>query len=148
MGQNNFGKSVPSRLWAGVQTARSGSQHNRLQQHAVVQQRALTHHAVYGEHQAHRGIKKLVIALVLRMHGVFVAFHNAQQTIQAPAVFTPAVNKRAHPLCGVVVIGLSVLLSQTGVGAQRIMRGAHFIHQTSARLTLQHIHLPRLGVGA
>ena len=82
------------------------------------------------------------------MHFVFVAFGDAKQAVQAPAVFTAAVNERRYPLVRVVIVGLFVFGSQLWVGANGIARSAHFFYQRVTAGALQHINAPRLGIGA
>ena len=131
-----------------MQTAPPGCHHDVLQEHAVIEQGAAAHDLVDGEHQAHRRVKKAKVALVLGVHFVFFTFDNAQQTIQAPAVFAPPINIGADPFFRVVVVGFLVVGGFFRVVAQVVVRSAHFLHQAVAVGTLQDIHLPRLGVGA
>ena len=123
------------------------SHHDVLQKHAVVHQRATAQDAIHGEHQTNGCIKKLVVALVLGVHLVLVAFGNTEQPIQAPAVFTPAVYVGRHPLFRVVVVFFPVLCGQCRVSAQGIVRRTNFCHQRIAAATLQDVGSPGLGVG-
>ena len=148
MRQNNAGKPVPRSLRAGVQTHASGGQHQCLQKHTVIHQRAATHHFVQREHQADWRIKKPVIALVLRVHFVFVTFGDAEQAIKAPAVFAASVDERTDPLFRVIVVGLAVIGRYLRVRSDIVVRDTDFFYQCVPAVALQHIDLPRLCVGA
>ena len=148
MRQDDLGKRVPGGLRAGVQAPAARGNHQRLQKHAVVDQRAPAQDAVDGEHQAHRRVKKTVIALVLRVHFVFVALANAQEPVQAPTVFPTPVDIRAGPFGRVIVVFLGKGFRKLRVGPHGVVRGADLAHQAVTGRALQHVNLPRLGVGA
>ena len=82
------------------------------------------------------------------MHFVFVALADTQQAVQAPAVFTATFNVGGDPFLGVVGVGFLVVGSQARVGTHSVMGSANFAHQFIARLPLQYIDLPGLGVYA
>ncbi len=124
------------------------SDHDVLQEHAVVDQRASSHDLVHGEHQPHGRIEEAVVALVLGVHLVLVALGDAEQAIQAPAVFAPAVYVGRYPFLGVVVVFLPVLRGQRRIGAQGVVGADDLVHQGVTAGALQHIGFPGLGVGA
>jgi len=98
--QDDAVKTIPRGLWASVQATRTRSHHDVLHEHAVIQQRAAAHDGVNGEHQTHRRIKELEVTLLLFVHAVFVTLADAQQTVEAPAVFTATVDEGADPFSG------------------------------------------------
>jgi len=135
--EDDCGKAIPGSLRAGVQSPPPGGDHDVLQKRAVIQQGAPAHDPVQGEHQPHGRVKKSVVALVLLMHAVLVSARDAQQTIQAPAVFPAPVDIRADPLGRVVVIFLGVLARQRWIGTHRVVGGADLVRQgLSAAQTL------------
>ena len=85
---------------------------------------------------------------MLGVHFVFIALGDAEQAVQAPAVFTAAVNEGGDPFFGVVVIGFFVLGGQLRIGANGITCCTNFFYQFVAATALQHINLPGLCVGA
>ena len=146
--QDNFCKPVPGGLRTGVQTVATRGHHQRLHEHPVVHQRATAHDAVHREHQAHGRIEKTKVALLLGVHGGLVALGDAQQPVQAPAVFAAAVNVRRHPFFRVIVVSLLVIGCQSRCQSDCVMHGAHRADQAAQAVALQHIGLPGLGVGA
>ena len=84
------------------------SDHDVLQEHAVVEPAALPHDAVDGEDQADRRIEEDVVAAVLRVHARLVGLVDAEQAVQVPADLAPPVDVRATPLGRVVGVLLAV----------------------------------------
>ena len=124
----------------------AGRHHDALQKHAVVQQAAAAQAVVHGEHEADRRVKEPEVALVLGMHLVLVALADAQQAVQAPAVFTAPINEGRDPFFRVVVVSLFVVSGQLRIGAYGVMGGADLANQRVTAGALQHINLPGLGV--
>jgi hypothetical protein len=133
---------------ARVQAEGARRQHQRLQEHAVVDQRAAAHDAVDGEHEADRRVEKAVVPLSLRMHLVLLAFADSKVTVQGPAVVTSPIDVRRDPLGRVVAVHLTVLGRQGGIGTGRIVRSTDLRHECIPTIALQYVHLPRLGVRA
>ncbi len=139
---------VPRRLRASVQATGARGQHDGLQEHAIVDQRARAHDAIDREDQAHRRVEEAEIAPMLRMHLVLVALVDAQQTIQVPAVFAAPRLVRVDPLRRVVVVLFTVLAGERWIVVLGIVGGTHFLDQAVAARALQHVHAPRLGIAA
>ena len=68
-------------LWTGIKTAATRSDHDILQEHAIVQPRALLHHAINGKNQPDRRIEKCVVATMLRLHASLVLTRQSHQRI-------------------------------------------------------------------